>query len=858
MREHPVEHRNVAEHRDLALDLVLRLLADAGEHDGLPVLHGDRGVRLATVDDRVAADAHRARVVHVREQHLDLHVDVAVLGDARPHVQADAHRDLVERRVHAAARVQVAEARALEGHVLALEELRLLVVAREDAGLLQDAHRGLFREGLQDHLGTRGKGQVRGGEVRCEDVGLGAGELRIHHDGIVAVGQAQVLAPLDAQLEVITQLHLGQHHGDHHLATGLVEVLHDLGQAVLDLRRCQDQERVLPGIRHHAALADQGADLGLVLARGAARLPGELDAAGIAACAGLVRVAAGERVRVGGAVLPAARHVEVDARQAFLGLADGCRRAGLGQERVEDFRKLHRARMLQRDVPRHACLERLVDLRDQHVQPLEVVRGLADHDQAVGVRVRLDAEDVGDGHIRARLAATAAADPLHALDAGAPAACAAARGASRAATAAAFQQRLQHGLHLERVGVLQVVETEDAVVSRGRRSVEHRDQRLDLVHDRRLGADRQAVGGGERGHHQLLAGADLDRAAAARRIRRAAAVVLLALRLAATLARRGCAARGRTRREQVRDDAGDRLCVLVLQADRLGAHVHVRLLVEQVDQVLHALGKGDVAFQDDLVGVVVHLQRGVARQRVAEALVHLRGLGVLDAEHLDDDVAVLRQVRDVHVRAEHLGRLQRVELGEVVDEDHVLRLDHAQAVQAERLEDQVERLALGHLAVADDGDLDGRERRLLRDHHLAGPQRDGVDERLDLLVTELEPDELVARVRLASLGRSLVGRLRGLLGGKLHGLVHGAAAVCSRCCGRILERCDGGGSRGVREHRNEEGEGRGLAGLHLGSPRRVAGVSRGSRRAGRISPSSAPDGAMGAICCLRGNAGARA
>ena len=144
---------------------------------------------------------------------------------------------------------------------------------------MQNAHRCLFSQRLQDHVGINAKRKDGLVEIGWEDFTLLAVECCSNHHRIIRVDWSNTLAPLDTQLEVFSELNFCKHHGDHHLASRLIKVMHNVGQTILNLRRRQNQQRVLTRIRHHAALANQCADLGGRISGTTTRLPRELNAA---------------------------------------------------------------------------------------------------------------------------------------------------------------------------------------------------------------------------------------------------------------------------------------------------------------------------------------------------------------------------------------------------------------------------------------------------------------------------------------------------------------------------------------------------------------------------------------------------
>ena len=380
--------------------------------------------------------------------------------------------------------------------------------------------------------------------------------------------------------------------------------------------------------------------------------------------------------------------------------------------------------MLEFDVDGKTDRQRLIDLLDERVEPLEVVGRAADDDEAVRVGIGLDAEDVGDRDVGA---------------AGLSARRSAAAGGSRSPRdAAALEQRPEDLLHLERVGVLEVVEAEDLAVA-GRRHVPRgRDEPLDALHHLGLGADGDRVVLRKHRDHELLARADL-RDLARVLLRRARAAALRGL-----LPRGRAARTGRRRRlEELADVVGDRLRVGVGETEGLGLHLDPGLDVEQRDQLVDALREADVALEDQLVRGRVDGERRVGRDRALQPVEDVRGLGALQPEHLDHDVAVLGQLHHVDLGAEDDRGLDLLHVREHLDHDHVGGLDDADAVHAEGLEEQVERAVLADRLVVDEGDLDRGDLREPHHHGLAGPLDDERDHRLELLLAEAEDDRRV-------------------------------------------------------------------------------------------------------------------
>jgi hypothetical protein len=246
--------------------------------------------------------------------------------------------------------------------------------------------------------------------------------------------------------------------------------------------------------------------------------------------------------------------------------------------------------------------------------------------------------------------------------------------------------------------------------------------------------------------------------------------------------------------EELADVVRDRLGVGVREAEGFGLDLDPRGHVEDVDEPLHPLGEADVALEDQLVGVAIDVEGGVARDGALEAIEDVARAGVGQAEHLDDDVAVLGKPHHIDFGPEHDRRLQLLHVGQLLDHDDVVGLDDADAVEAERLEDQVEGAIGADRLVVDDGDLHRRDLGEAKHHHLAGPFDDVGDHRLDPLVAEAEHDGLP--VGGASLGAS--GR---------RGVLADAALEDERLVRRSL--LDGAGGGRSRDRRGQREGGRG-------------------------------------------------
>src|SRR5690606_25439581 len=113
-----------------------------------------------------------------------------------------------------------------------------------------------------------------------------------------------------------------------------------------------------------------------------------------------------------------------------------------------------------------------------------------------------------------------------------------------------------------------------------------------------------------------------------------------------------------------------------------------------------ALEEGDVAHDDDLVGVGVNVHLGVVRDGVLDDLADVPGGGVTEEEDLLDDGAEVAAIENGLVRPDD-GDVLAGDLADVAEDDQVARLDDADAGLLEGEEDQVQRLVAGDGPVVD-------------------------------------------------------------------------------------------------------------------------------------------------------------
>ena len=151
--------------------------------------------------------------------------------------------------------------------------------------------------------------------------------------------------------------------------------------------------------------------------------------------------------------------------------------------------------MFQLDVHRHSDAQRLIDLFDHGVEPLEVAWRLADHDQSVRVRVGFDAEDVRNGRIRRCRRGASVASLLTTCGSGTSA-------------ASTLEEGCKQFLHFDRIRVLQVIDSEDIAFS-GRGDIPCRFQKhRDFRENVRFRSHRDRVRRLENRHRELFTGAD--------------------------------------------------------------------------------------------------------------------------------------------------------------------------------------------------------------------------------------------------------------------------------------------------------------------------------------------------------------
>ena len=142
-----------------------------------------------------------------------------------------------------------------------------------------------------------------------------------------------------------------------------------------------------------------------------------------------------------------------------------------------------------------------------------------------------------------------------------------------------------------------------------------------------------------------------------------------------------------------------------------------------------------------------------------------------------------------------------------------------------------------HLAITDNGDLDGLQCGLLWYDHLACPERDSVNQCFDFLITELESNKFIGDWCLASRTRTAVrSRWKSgsicywrygwvdrcvVLGLQFHRLVH---RIIGRAVGLwqwILECMEGSACsvpHRCSKHRDEKSNGGGVSSLQMCSP----------------------------------------
>ena len=281
----------------------------------------------------------------------------------------------------------------------------------------------------------------------------------------------------------------------------------------------------------------------------------------------------------------------------------------------------------------------------------------------------------------------------------------------------------------------------------------------DRVHRGKHGHDRAAAAAARllsRHLRHLLPPVLAVRAARARRAARAAAFIA----------------------EEIGDQAGDGVRILILQPERLGREVVPRRDIEHVDERLDLLRKADVAREDDLVRVAVGRElRVLLGKQALDAIEHVRCARLAQAEDLGDEEAVVRHLHHVLIRSDYDARLGLGQVGQHAEEDHVFRLGDGDAVHLQRLVEEVERLALRDLLRADDVELDLREVVGLVGDVLARPLEDDRDDGVRLLVLQRDRHEFVID-RAAAFATAAELRSRGLRG--LAGLERGQRAGIAR------------------------------------------------------------------------------
>ena len=314
---------------------------------------------------------------------------------------------------------------------MALEEAGLLIVRREDARLLENAHVGFLTQRLNSRVD--GEIDVQDGKVKevLKQWVLLAGKAERSPEPVVdevaaedrvAVGQAK------SQGELVRQLDFSDDDGDHDLPPRAVELVDDeVSNGVAILGRSEDHHGVLAVYGHHADLADERGGRRLIFGL-PGLLPGKGDGSAVLAFTG---------GPAGGAL---GRSADLKSGQACLAPLDIDAGAGRGQQSVDLIGDGLRIGVLERNYQGKAGDNGPIEFLDDRVEEAEALFGLAHDQECVGIGVRFDSIDAAD----------------NVLDVGSLTAGAAGTAPAAEATPAFLpQQFLQHVTHFDRIGVLQ-------------------------------------------------------------------------------------------------------------------------------------------------------------------------------------------------------------------------------------------------------------------------------------------------------------------------------------------------------------------------------------------------------------------
>ena len=197
---------------------------------------------------------------HARYTQLDQEVDALLFGDVRPDPHRDAHGEVIEGLIPVAGLQELRAGK--ERNVLAIEELRLDVVAGEDLRFAPDPD---IRDAAQQadqvidiHVkGERVRVLVHVLELIAEQAAQGV----LRNEGLARGEQGRVGREPETQAHRIIQGDLSDDRLDEHLIAGLVQLGDELVHRLGVLLRDGDQQQVALDVRHDAELAHKIAGL---------------------------------------------------------------------------------------------------------------------------------------------------------------------------------------------------------------------------------------------------------------------------------------------------------------------------------------------------------------------------------------------------------------------------------------------------------------------------------------------------------------------------------------------------------------------------------------------------------------------